>query len=538
MAAFVCLDGALGSGQQANQVAATGKVTFLTHTSRASNVGSRSNVSSNEPSYNSAETSAPLSVGQATTTIPTAGLVIQATFDSSITSNSNSALIQTAINQAIAKFQSLFRDNVTVSILFRFATTDPFGVTLPTGTLAQSLTPAYQIPWSQYISALTADAKTTNDATANASLPTTPLSTNIIVSSANGRAVGLSTPPVVFVNVVTGINGTYDGIVTINSGEPFQFTRPPGIVTFDALTAIEHEMDEILGLGSYLNTGGSDLRPQDLFSWFTVGGRNLTITGTRYFSIDGGTTPIINFNQDPTGDFGDWLSPACPQTRPYVQNAFLCSGTNQDADIGASSPEGINLDVIGYDLVVPIDQKIPGSYVFTIPSGTQQLILEAWGAGGGGGVTTNFTSSGGGGGAYTTISVKVTSADWLKKISYTVGTGGQGGVSKSKGTDGTASNISCTLHNGNLAINLHAGAGKAGGNGGYGGVTSGGTTPSTDGNFAPSIIGGSGAMGGGLQGIGGGPKLPGSAPGGGGGGPINNGAAGSGANGEVRITFF
>src|SRR5207248_1191246 len=52
--------------------------------------------------------------------------------------------------------------------------------------------------------------------------------------------------------------------------------------------------------------------------------------------------------QNPTGDLGDWLSAACPQAHPYVQNALLCPG--QASDIGATSPEGINLDVMGYDL--------------------------------------------------------------------------------------------------------------------------------------------------------------------------------------------
>ena len=59
-------------------------------------------------------------------------------------------------------------------------------------------------------------------------------------------------------------------------------------------------------------------------------------------------TNIVGFNQDPDGDFGDWLSAACPQAHPYVQNAFSCPG--QSSDIAATSPEGINLDVIGYDL--------------------------------------------------------------------------------------------------------------------------------------------------------------------------------------------
>src|ERR1700737_5652231 len=108
-------------------------------------------------------------------------------------------------------------------------------------------------------------------------------------------------------------------------------------------------MDEVLGLGSYINSGSNDLRPQDLFSWSSPGNRNISSTGSRYLSIDNGNTDIVGFNQDPNGDFGDWLSESCPQTNPFVQNAFGC--TAQFADVSATSPEGINLDVIGYDLV-------------------------------------------------------------------------------------------------------------------------------------------------------------------------------------------
>ena len=108
-------------------------------------------------------------------------------------------------------------------------------------------------------------------------------------------------------------------------------------------------MDEVLGLGSKLNiSGSSDLRPQDLFSWSAPATRNLTATGSRYFSINSGNTNIVGFNQNPTGDFGDWLSSPCPQANPYVQNAFGCRG--QSSDVAISSPEGINLDVVGYDL--------------------------------------------------------------------------------------------------------------------------------------------------------------------------------------------
>jgi hypothetical protein len=137
----------------------------------------------------------------------------------------------------------------------------------------------------------------------------------------------------------------------LNSSKPFQFSRPVNGNSFDAQRITEHEIDEVIGLGSRIGDNSSDLNPQDLLSWSSAGHRNITSSGTRYFSINGGVTNIVGFNQDPDGDFGDWLSAPCPQANPYVQNAFSCTG--QSSDIGGTSPEGINLDVIGYDLTQP-----------------------------------------------------------------------------------------------------------------------------------------------------------------------------------------
>jgi hypothetical protein len=303
---------------------------------------------------------------------PAAGLVINATFDSSITSNANSAAIQAMINQAVAIYQAQFSDPITVSILFRYSTTQPNGNPMGAGALAQSNYVIYTgFSWATYINALTADAKTANDATANASLPASPLSTNIIPTSANGRSIGLNTPAAMFANSSVGTGGPYDGIVTLNSAQPFQFTRPPG-ANYDALRSTEHEIDEVLGLGSFLPSGGN-LRPQDLFSWSSAGTRNLTSSGTRYFSINSGSTNIVGFNQVSGGDFGDWVSPSCPQSNPYVQNAFSCTG--QFSDVTSNSPEAINLDVIGYDSVAannsgPANDNFANGQVITGQSGT------------------------------------------------------------------------------------------------------------------------------------------------------------------------
>ena len=422
----------------------------------------------------------------ATTEAPT-GLMINPIFDDSITMNPNSAAIQAMIMRAIGIYESLFSDPITIEILFRYsdAAPAPSPTPFPPGVLSQSFFVPYDIRWNDFISALRADATTSNDNIANASLPGSALSTNIVASSANGRAVGLNTPHAMFSDGTIGPGGPYDGIVTLNSAQPFSFTRPLISGSFDAQRSVEHEIDEVIGLGSHvrptscassyeaessdntltggagiqscptcsggaevvyvgnnsgtlqfnsvtanathsyvltiwylngdatryaylsvngspgtplsfpstgsfqtvgsiqttitLNAGSSNtltfynpitgnwapdfdrigvscastppanLRPQDLFSWSSRGVRNLTSDGSRYFSIDSGITNIVGFNQAPPGDLGDWLSEACPQRHPYVQNAFACR--DQYSDISATSPEGISLDVIGYDLV-------------------------------------------------------------------------------------------------------------------------------------------------------------------------------------------
>lgn len=283
-----------------------------------------------------------------------ADFVITPTFDSSITGNANSAILQADINTAVAIYHSLFTDNVTVSILFRYATTAPNGNPLG-GTLAQSGTGLYVGGYSTVISALVADSKTSYDASAVANLPAASAFPNnpsrMGISSAQGRALGFSTPG--FLDSTGGVTGTFDGIVTVNSGQPFQLDRTGGIApgNYDVMQALEHEIDEVLGLGSVLpNTtisGLSAVRTLDLFRYSAPGAISLTSSGSAssYFSIDGGTTNLVNFNQNSSGDYGDWGT----TSTTLVQQAFGSPGTQ--SDVSASTPEAVALDVIGYDLV-------------------------------------------------------------------------------------------------------------------------------------------------------------------------------------------
>ena len=301
--------------------------------------------------YNSATTGANSEAAVATTLTSNTGLVIIPTFDSTITSDPRSAAIQAMIVSSIDVYQKLFADPITVTILFRLSALHANGDPLENNLVGSSESTTYIREWNTFISALKADGKTANDEAANATLPSSPLSENIVTRAAAGRAIGLNTPSAMFADGHLGVGGPYDGIITLNSSKPLQFTRPVAPDNFDARTFTEHEIDEVLGLGSHLNSPAPQfLNPEDLFSWSSLNARNTSTTGVRHFSIDRGLHLIVKLNQDPAGDFGDWDSePQCPQNHPLVQNAFNCDG--QSSDISATSPEGIALDVVGYDLI-------------------------------------------------------------------------------------------------------------------------------------------------------------------------------------------
>ncbi len=282
---------------------------------------------------------------------PTAGLTINAVFDASITSDPNAEAIQACINRVVDIYRNQFKDEVTLSILFRYSTTQPNGSPLGSGSIGVANYVIYSIPWDSYVGGLQTDAKTTADATANASLPGSALTSLTYVASSNGRAIGLSTPGTMTAGgTIPG--GTFDGIVTLNSAQALSFTRPAG-GNYDAQKVLQHEINEILGLGSYINIFPS-VRPTDIFSWSSPGTRNLTINGSRYFSIDGGVSKLVDFNQNPAGDLGDWLSGNCPDLDPYVQNSSACPG--EYADVMDWTPEEIALDIIGYDSTAPVSK--------------------------------------------------------------------------------------------------------------------------------------------------------------------------------------
>ena len=304
--------------------------------------------------------------------LPVKALTIIPNFDSSITGDPNATAMEAAINAAIQVFETNIADNATITITF---------VSDPSVGLAQSLVYYVPVNYSDYVNALVANAKSSNDFLALSQLPKTsnePVTgqSQMEISEVLAIQLGLSAP-----------SGDVDSIhlnTTIMS-----FTRPPpnDLNTFDMQSAVEHEIDEVMGgggAGCNLTAGFGLIGATDLFRYATNGtGATLARSWTTsngdnaFFSVDG-TNLWSRFNTDSGGDYGDfwgiqqdpitflpvYWSPPGVTPHAEVQNAFGTPGyfayasnflpdynysENTAPDLGTN--ELTMMDVIGWTLI-------------------------------------------------------------------------------------------------------------------------------------------------------------------------------------------
>jgi hypothetical protein len=275
-----------------------------------------------------------------------ANLLITPTFDSSITSDPNAAAIEAGINAAISRVEGDILNPVTVNITFQEGS-----------GLGGSSTFIGSLAYSTYVNALKNNQiLSANDNTAIASLPASPsavngnANANVVMSLPLLRALGFSVNPP---------PGNPDSTITLNTSiMNLSRTGPQNSGFYDIQAVAGHEMDEVLGAGgagSEIAQSGNNIGPLDLFRYTAAGVRSFTVSTTAapYFSIDGGTTDLVHFNQAGGGsdyaDWGDGVSPAdgSGNSPPQIQDAFGTPGV--DVNIGTN--ELTSLDVIGWNLV-------------------------------------------------------------------------------------------------------------------------------------------------------------------------------------------
>jgi hypothetical protein len=261
-------------------------------------------------------------------------LTIIPSFDSTITSDVNATTIENTINSAIQLFEARFSDPVTVTILFKEISTS--------GLYGHSSWWYYSPTYSSVRHALAQHASTVNDAIAMSLLPsssTNPVTgtTTIRVKTANLHTLG-------FTGFPSGLTNGYDGIIGLHTSQ-LNLSRESTVATKgDLLSTVCHEMDEVLGMSSGLDSASPDPFPQDLFRYSSIGARSYTSSGDdAYFSIDG-TNLLVRCNQSSGEDYGDWWVGGAHTAR--VQDASATNGKTPNPNV-----ELIALDVIGYTLV-------------------------------------------------------------------------------------------------------------------------------------------------------------------------------------------
>ena len=285
---------------------------------------------------------------------PASALTIAPLFDSSITSAADAAQLEGAIADAAGVISSLYTNAGVVRIVFSQAAGSFLG---------ESQSASYGLSYANYTADLTSTSKSEpgnvilSSAVANLASGNKPgTGGSVIMTSTDGRiALGVARDTPCFSSnstYVSGCNQPYDGVVTISTSYALNYGSTAVAGQYSAVDIVEHEVNEILGgggQGSVLNAIAdniaayqNDVGVLDLYRYLAPGVSSFSTAGSAsgYFSIDGGQTNIVFFNQNSSGDYGDF------NTSDNVQSAF--SGPGILATYDTTSPEFAMLESIGY----------------------------------------------------------------------------------------------------------------------------------------------------------------------------------------------
>jgi hypothetical protein len=220
-----------------------------------------------------------------------------------------------------------------------------------------------QESYSSIVSALEANATSPAQAEAYASLaasdPFAGQPGSLFVPGTEAQVLG-------FADAGTSSESNPDGFIgfATDTEQTWNYSADPNQTPVsgeeDFLASVEHELTEILGRGSYLgDTPNPDFSVMDLFRFTGAGTYALTPNDNpAYFSIDGGTTNLGQWNDFKTGDsgdLGDWWS---PDNSTVPGNSF-----NDNSDDSIINPFTANdatlMNVLGYNFTSAPTSPIP-----------------------------------------------------------------------------------------------------------------------------------------------------------------------------------
>ena len=239
------------------------------------------------------------SSGVVTTSSTTSPFVINIAWDSSVAAAP--AGFQAGVLAAAQYLESQFTDAVTVNISVGFGEVN--GTPLGGGALGSSASYLVSTTYSTLRSAVIADARSPDDRSAIASLPTSaPVAGSLWTTTANAKALGM----------MTATNASTDGYVGFSNTLPFTYSDDIAGGTYDFTGVVLHELTEVMGrgliTGATIGASTPSYELMDLFHYAASGVRDFSAGTPGYLSADGGVTQIGNVNTAWGGDAGDWSS--------------------------------------------------------------------------------------------------------------------------------------------------------------------------------------------------------------------------------------
>lgn len=267
-----------------------------------------------------------------TTTATASPFVIHVNWDASV--SAAPAGFTAGVLAAVQYLQTQFTDAVTININVGYGETGGTSI----GGLGSSMSYLTSVSYAQLVTALKADATSSADLSALASLAaTSPVNGNFWITRAEAKALGL----------VAATSTSIDGYVGFSSSYPFTYDNSGGVAggTYDFNGVVLHEISEVMGrmmlTGGAIGTTANSYYALDLMHYSAPGVRDFSGSVPGYFSVDGGVTNLADFNTVSGGDSGDWGG----SMGNDAVNAFSYSGVVNPF----SAADLASMDVIGWN---------------------------------------------------------------------------------------------------------------------------------------------------------------------------------------------
>ena len=263
-----------------------------------------------------------------------ANMIIDVTYDSTVTGSSQAAQVETSFNAVVSQFESAITNPITVNIYVSLGTINGSSLTLPSGDASGSFDTRTNMTGTSGTSFSNTKAALQSIGDTIGSDPTG--GATFYMPQAEVKALALS-------SIAYPTSQPYDGYIGFTSTlSDFSFAGTPTASQYSFQAAAEHEIEEVLGRTSYLNSTGTAYTtlatPMDLLRYSAPGVQSYTQTtpngGTpAYASTNGGVTDLGTFADQTTGgDRTDWQTPV-NTTSTDAQNALFTQGTKEGLSI-------------------------------------------------------------------------------------------------------------------------------------------------------------------------------------------------------------